>query len=89
MLTMRNMMTPMRLFAIATLAPAALIGLGTVFGGIWVALAVFYLTAFTSVLDRLVQKVSPAQEFPNGDALSVTLPSATTATIWPSAVSVS
>ena len=73
MLTMRNMMTPMRLFAIATLAPAALIGLGAVFGGIWVALAVFYLTAFTSALDRLVQKVSPAQEFPNGDALSVTL----------------
>lgn len=73
MLTMRNMMTPMRLFTIVTLAPVCLIAAAAIYGGIWVGLAVFYLTALTSILDRLVQIAAPAQEFPTGNGLSVTL----------------
>lgn len=63
----------MRLFAIATLSPVILLGLAAGFGGIWVVLAVLYLTAFTGLLDRLVQHVSPADEFPAGDGLAVAL----------------
>ena len=70
---MRNMTTHMRLFAIATLSPVILLGLAAGFGGIWVVLAVLYLTALTSLLDRLVQHVSPADEFPAGDGLAVAL----------------
>ncbi len=73
MLTIRNMMTPMRLFTIATLTPIALIGMGAVFGGFWVVAAILYLTAFTSLLDRAIQIIAPHTEFPSGDALSVTL----------------
>lgn len=73
MLTIGNMTARMRLFALATLTPVALIGAGALFGGIWVLLAVLYLTGFVSLLDRLVRHVSPASEFPSGDALSVAL----------------
>lgn len=67
------MTTHMRLFAIATLCPVILLGLAAGFGGMWVVLAVLYLTAFTSLLDRLVQHVSPADEFPAGNGLAVAL----------------
>ncbi|MBE0414514.1 MAG: alkane 1-monooxygenase [Yoonia sp.] len=67
------MITPMRLFTLATLAPTCLIAGAAISGGIWVAMAVFYLTALTSILDRLVQIAAPTQEFPSGNGLSVTL----------------
>ena len=73
MLTMRNMTPTIRLFAIATLTPAVLIGVAAITGGLWIALAVFYLTAFVSILDRLIARVSPRDEFPSGTALNVAL----------------
>jgi alkane 1-monooxygenase len=60
-------------FAIATLTPALLLALGAVWGGIWVAAAVFYLTAMTSLLDRLIKRESPANKASLDDALSVLL----------------
>ncbi len=73
MLTIRNMSPAIRLFAIATLTPAILIGMGALSGGVWVGLAVLYLTAFVSILDRLITRVSPQDEFPSGTALNVVL----------------
>lgn len=73
MLTIGNMIRPISLFAVATLTPAALIAVGALIGGIWIAAAVLYLTAFVSILDRLIHHISPEREFPSGDMLSVTL----------------
>ncbi len=73
MLTIRNMTTQMRLFTIATLAPVGLIAVGAVQGGVWIALAVLYLTAFTGALDRMVRHIPPDSAFPSGDTLAVTL----------------
>ena len=55
MLIIRNMSRSILPFAIATLTPAALIAAGAVLGGAWIAAAVVYLTAMTSLLDRLVR----------------------------------
>lgn len=66
-------MSRLPLFSIATLTPVILIAAGALWGGIWVVLSVLYLTGLTSLLDRLVQRISPASEFPSGTPLSVTL----------------
>ena len=58
-------------FGLATLTPAALLALGAVHGGVWVVLALLYLTAMVSLLDRLVKRESAAREDGTGDALSV------------------
>lgn len=62
-------------FAIATLAPLALIALGAVLGGPWAWFAVAWMTVLTATLDRLASAAPPRDgaEFPAGDALSVTL----------------
>ena len=73
MLSMRNMMKPSHLFTLAILTPVGLLALGSVSGGIWIALALIYLTILVSGFDQLIQQVIPAQEFPNGVGLSVTL----------------
>jgi alkane 1-monooxygenase len=62
-----------RLFAIVTLTPAALLAMGAMAGGLWIVLAVIYLTAFISIFDRLIHHVSPHNEFPSGDTLNITL----------------
>ncbi len=73
MIMIRNMKSQMRLFAIATLTPVVLLTFGATAGGLWVAAALIYLTAFTAVLDRLIHKISPDSEFPSGDGLSIVI----------------
>jgi alkane 1-monooxygenase len=66
----------MLLFATYTLIPVGLIGLGAVWGGLCVVLAVLYLTALTATLDLFVARVAkplPESEFPAATGLSVTL----------------
>ena len=66
----------MPLFAIFTLIPVGLIGLGSVWGGVWVLLALLYLTALTATLDQIIARVAapvPDAEFPAATALSVAL----------------
>lgn len=66
----------MLVFACATLIPVGLIGLAAGWGGVWVVLALAYLTIFTATLDVLITRVaSPLtqSEFPAATGLSVTL----------------
>lgn len=67
------MTVQMRLFTLATITPAFLIGLGAMLGGAWVWAALVYLTIFSGLLDRFIQAISPATEFPSGNMLSVVL----------------
>ncbi|MCK0097572.1 alkane 1-monooxygenase [Yoonia sp. F2084L] len=60
-------------FGLATLTPAALLALGAIWGGIWVVAAVLYLTAMTSLLDRLIGADSNPQALEADQALSVTI----------------
>ncbi|WP_108816149.1 alkane 1-monooxygenase [Loktanella sp. Alg231-35] len=57
-------------FGIATLTPAALLAAGAVWGGLWVLAAVIYLTAMTSLLDRVLPRECTADEATNGDGLA-------------------
>ena len=66
----------MLLFATVTLIPVGLIGLGAVWGGVWVALALVYLTGFVATLDQFITRAAkplPDSEFPAATGLSVTL----------------
>lgn len=66
----------MILFTVATLTPLALICAASLFGGVWAALALLWMTAITAGLDELVKRISPAQgnsEFPAANGLSVLL----------------
>ncbi|SDW69518.1 alkane 1-monooxygenase [Celeribacter indicus] len=60
-----------------TLAPVALLGLGAVFGGIWAAAGLFYMTALAYSFDQLVavarDPADPEAEFPDANALSTLL----------------
>jgi alkane 1-monooxygenase len=60
-------------FAAATLTPAALLAVGAVAGGLWIAAAVIYLTALTSLLDRLIKLETPSGDAASDDFLSVIL----------------
>lgn len=63
-------------FALATLLPLPLIALGASFGGVWVWLALGWLTVLTATLDILVRRSLPpgdAREFPLADGLSILL----------------
>jgi len=60
-------------FGLATLTPAALIGVGAFIGGGWVVAAVVYLTAVTSLLDRLIKKETAASAASQDAALSVAI----------------
>lgn len=74
---MSNAKRSVALFALATLAPVPLLVAGAAWGGVWVVLALAYLTAFTFVLDQIVAIVTPDApegcEFPAADGLSATL----------------
>jgi alkane 1-monooxygenase len=66
----------MLLFAIATLVPVALLGAAAILGGVWVWLAVGYITVFTYLMDRLIARTTPNApdgEFPTGEPLSLLL----------------
>ncbi len=60
-------------FALATLTPALLLALGAIWGGVWIAVALVYLTAMTSLLDRLIKRETQAGEAAFDNVLSVTL----------------
>lgn len=59
-------------FAIATLLPIPLLALGAIFGGVWVILAILYMTSLVFGLDTLIDPDEP-REFPAADGLSVAL----------------
>ena len=66
----------MGLFALATLAPAPLIALAAILGGVWAGAALLAMTFAVAALDllvRLVPEARPGQEFPAADPLSVIL----------------
>lgn len=69
-------MRVMILFALATLLPIPLLGIGALAGGWWVALALIYMTGLTFVLDTAVKVITPPvpeAEFPVANSLSVAL----------------
>jgi alkane 1-monooxygenase len=66
----------MSAFALASLAPAAMLAIGTVAGPAWLVAALLYLTIFTALLDRLLPRLTGAPEgaeFPAADALLMAL----------------
>lgn len=62
-------------FALATLTPVCLLLLGAVWGGLWVAAALVYMTALVAILDHLIaaEPAPGGAEFPAPPWLSVTL----------------
>ena len=69
-------MSPMILFAFATLTPAALLALGALHGGIWVLAALGFMTVLTATLDEVVRRVIPDRaesDFPAANTLSAAL----------------
>lgn len=89
---------PLAAFAVASLLPVALLGIGLAFGGLWLWAAFLYMALLTIVLDQLVPLIpgqSDATEFPGADFLLATvglctlilLPAATWAIAGPSALS--
>lgn len=71
------MTSPMPVFAVSTLLPLPLIAAAALFGGIWVLLALAYVTVMSAALDALVAWTLPTapdrSEFPAADALSAVL----------------
>jgi len=67
----------MTLFALASLAPVALLALGVAWGGAWALAAVLYLTLVSLCLDQAIPLVTPdaaeADRFPAADALLAVL----------------
>ena len=65
------------IFAIITLLGPVLLGLGVLFGGLWIAAAFLYLTAFAMLLDQIVGVVSapdePDTDFPGAERLPLAL----------------
>ncbi len=63
-------------FTLVTLGICALLAAAMLWGGVWPALALAYMTVFAFFMDKisaLAQVDHPGQEFPSGNALSVTL----------------
>ena len=60
-------------FALATLTPAILLAFGAIWGGIWIVFSLFYLTAMTSLLDRIVKHEDSADDAVYDNPLSVVL----------------
>ena len=75
---------PVILFALATLTPLALLGLGLLWGGIWPWAALGYMALAAVTLDSLIPWVAdraPDREFPAADALLAGLGLACLATL--------
>ncbi|PIE12585.1 MAG: alkane 1-monooxygenase [Rhodobacterales bacterium] len=64
-------------FALATLGNVVLLFLALWAGGVWIWIALAYITAFTALLDRFVPRLFPdmseGEEFPSGAVLSMVL----------------
>lgn len=73
MLTIRNMTPRFLHFGLATLTPAALLAVASVSGGLWVLAAVIYLTALTSLLDRLIGRETATSSGGSNATLSVVI----------------
>lgn len=59
----------MFLFAFASLTPAVLLGVACIWGGIWPALAVVWITAFVFFMDRAVAPLTPDKVHSSTNAL--------------------
>ena len=70
-ITIRNMKPGLLQFGFATLTPAALLAAGAIWGGVWVLGAVLFLTAMTSLLDRLLKSTTLAQPLHADQNLSI------------------
>lgn len=71
---------PLAAFAVASLLPLALLGLGLAFGSLWLWAAFLYMALLTILLDQLVPLVpgqSDAAEFPGANLLLATIGIAT------------
>ncbi|MGB8814941.1 MAG: alkane 1-monooxygenase [Paracoccaceae bacterium] len=70
-------LSPMALFAAASLMPLALLALGLWLGGLWVLGGLLYMAVLTALLDQFIPLVAPdapeGAEFPAADALLVAL----------------
>lgn len=65
---------PIAIFALASLTPALLLVAGALLGGGWILAALFYLTLFTFLMDRLMTMMpDEGTEFPAGDGLLAVL----------------
>ena len=53
MLIIRNMPTQMRLFVYATFPIVALVLAGALMGGVFILLALIYMTGFVALMDRI------------------------------------
>jgi len=73
MITIRNMKPGLLHFSFATLMPAILIAAGAVYGGVWVLAAVLFLTAMTSLLDRMITPQVPSKPALADENLSVVI----------------
>lgn len=65
---------PVPVFAIAALSPALLLLAGVMLGGVWLWVALVYITLFAFVMDK-ISALAPSEdgEFPAGDGLLVVL----------------
>lgn len=67
----------MALFALASITPLVLFGLGIAWGGVWVLAGLAYMTVFAALLDQIaalfVGDAPDGAEFPAADALLVVL----------------
>ena len=73
---MTRVLSSIALFGVATIAPVLAILAGTIWGSVWVWVALAYLSVFTLVLDEATQRVTPPtkdSEFPVANRLSVIL----------------
>ena len=63
---------PMALFALASITPLVLFGLGMALGGFWVLAGLIYMTVFAAVLDQIAGLFAgdapEGAEFPAADA---------------------
>lgn len=70
-------MHPVRAFAAASLAPVALLSLGTLFGGVWIWLALLYMTLFAFSADQIIARIDPPVDpdhtLPSANVLSAAL----------------
>lgn len=68
---------PVTIFAAATLIPVLLLTMGASLGGVWIVVALLYLTAFAFLMDQAIAMATPDAppgcEFPAANGLSVLL----------------
>ncbi len=70
-------MHPVRAFALASLAPVALLAAAALIHGPWIWAALIYMTAFSFTMDQLIARIDPpadpTRDLPSADWLSATL----------------